>query len=159
MLNIAKFDRYDLLNNPGDDKPAFTIWFSGCSRNCTNCHNPELQSKDRGGEYDVKAVLFAICSECDKQGIDTIVLLGGEPLEQDFEDLNLLLNKLKMYEYKIWLYTGWEFEDIPESIKSKLYTIKCGPYVDELRYDGFPASTNQRLFRRNDDGEWNKITL
>lgn len=157
MLKIAKFDRYDLINNPGDDKAAFTLWFSGCSMNCKNCHNPELQSGDRGEEYDVKTVLFAICNECTKQNIDTVVLLGGEPLEQKFEDLNLLVNKLHTYGYKIWLYTGWEFENIPEQIKDKLYTIKCGRYDDNLKCDGFPSSTNQRVFRKIDD-VWKLIT-
>lgn len=158
VLRIAKFDRYDLVNNPGDDKASFTLWFGGCSMKCKNCYNPELQSKDKGGEYDVKAVLFAICNECEKQNLDTVVLLGGEPLEQEFDDLNMLLNKLHMYGYKIWLYTGWEFEDIPEAIKNNLYTIKCGPYVDELKCDGFPASTNQRIFRKLNN-EWKQIKL
>ena len=157
-LRIAKFDRYDLVNNPGDDKASFTLWFSGCSMNCPNCHNPELQNKDKGEEYNVNTVLFAICNECNKQDLDTVVLLGGEPLEQKFEDLSMLLNKLRIYGYKVWLYTGWEFENIPESIKNSLYTIKCGPYIDELRCDGFPASTNQRIFRKT-DGEWKQIQL
>lgn len=158
MLSIAKFDRYDLVNNPGDDKAAFTIWFSGCSIKCKNCHNPELQSVDRGSKYDTNAVLFAICNECEKQNIDTVVLLGGEPLEQEIDSLNLLINKLHTYGYKIWLYTGWEFEEIPSFIKNKLYTIKCGPYIDELKCDGFPSSTNQRLFRKIDN-EWQQISI
>lgn len=157
-LRIAKFDRYDLVNNPGDDKASFTIWFGGCSRNCKNCHNPELQPKDKGGEYNVNTVLFAVCKECDEHGLDTVVLLGGEPLEQDHYELGMLLNKLHRYGYKIWLYTGWEFEDIPEVIKNKLYTIKCGPYVDDLRCDGFPSSSNQRVFRKTDN-EWHQISI
>ena len=48
MLRIAKFDRYDLVNNPGDDKASSTSWFGGCSVKCKNCHNPELQAKDKG---------------------------------------------------------------------------------------------------------------
>ena len=74
-LRIAKFDRYDLVNNPGDDKASFTLWFSGCSMNCPNCHNPELQNKDSGEEYNVNTVLFAICNECNKQNLDTVVLV------------------------------------------------------------------------------------
>jgi organic radical activating enzyme len=126
--------------------------------NCPNCHNPGLQSKDKGEEYGVKTVLFAICNECEKHNLDTVVLLGGEPLEQEFESLNLLINKLYTSGYKIWLYTGWEFEDIPESIKNNLYTIKCGRYIDELACDGFPSSTNQRVFRKIDN-EWQQISI
>ena len=158
MLSIAKFDRYDLANNPGDDKPAFTLWFSGCSMGCYNCQNPSLQSKERGESYEVKTVLFAICNECPKHNIDTVVLLGGEPLEQDLNDLVTLINKLKGYGYKVWLYTGWEFEDIPEPVKDGLHTIKCGRYIEELRCDGFPASTNQKVLRKIDN-KWEEINL
>ena len=158
MLRIVKLDRYDLVNNPGDDKASFTIWFGGCSMRCKGCYNPELQSMDKGDEYNVDTVLFAICNECDKQGLDTVVLLGGEPLEQEYKSLKMLLSKLDTYGYKIWLYTGWEFENIPESIKSHLYTIKCGPYVDELRCDGFPASSNQRVFRKI-NSKWEQISI
>ena len=158
LLSIAKFDRYDFTNNPGDDKPSFTVWFSGCSMNCKGCHNTRLQSRDNGEKYDVSTVLFAICRECEKQDLDTVVLLGGEPLEQEIDDLAMLLNKLHTYGYKIWLYTGWEFEEIPSFIKNKLYTIKCGKYVEELSCDGFPASTNQRIFRKIDN-EWKQINI
>ena len=158
MLRIAKFDRYDLVNNPGDDKASFTLWFSGCSMGCKNCHNPTLQSDDKGGEYDTRTILFAIGRECEKQDINTVVLLGGEPLEQPYEDLFLLVSKLHIQGYKIWLYTGWEFEDIPEQIKNNLHTIKCGPYVDDLRCDGFPSSTNQRVFRKIDN-VWQQINI
>lgn len=158
MLRIAKFDRYDLINNPGDDKAAFTIWFGGCSMGCKGCHNPELQPANKGETYDTKTILFAICNECTKQDLDTVVLLGGEPLEQEFEDLSLLVNKLRTYGYKVWLYTGWEFEDIPSAIKDNLYTIKCGRYNEELKCDGFPSSTNQRIFRKIDN-EWVQIQL
>lgn len=158
MLRIAKFDRYDLVNNPGDDKPAFTLWFSGCSMGCKNCHNPVLQSPDKGGEYDIRSVLMVINMECEKSGVDTVVLLGGEPMEQSHRDLLLFLSKLHMQGYKIWLYTGWEFEAIPEQIKNNLYTIKCGPYIDELKCDGFPSSTNQKVFRKIDN-KWQQINI
>ena len=158
MLSITKFDRYDLVNNPGDDKASFTIWFSGCSMKCKNCHNPRLQSKDSGNKYDVRAVLFTICEECTKRNIDTVVLLGGEPLEQNIDDMSILVNKLNMYGYKIWLYTGREFGDVPTQIRDKLYTIKCGPYIDELRRDGFPSSLNQRVFRKINN-VWQQINI
>lgn len=158
MLTIAKQERYDMLNNPGDDKPSYTIWFTGCTMKCKECHNPLLQDCEYGLKYNETTVLYTICHECEKQDIDTVVLLGGEPLEQDMDSLTYLLSKLKLYGYKIWLYTGWEFEDIPSSIKQYIYTIKCGRYDKDLRVDGFPSSSNQRLFR-SINNEWTQITL
>ena len=39
------------------------------------------------------------------------------------------------------------WEDVPNEIKETLYTIKCGRYIDSLKQDGFPASSNQRVYR------------
>lgn len=158
MLRIAKLDRFDMINNPGEDKASFTIWFSGCSMNCKNCYNPELQSKDKGDEYNVKSILFTISNECNKHDMNTVVLLGGEPLEQDHSDIVTLLDRLHRDKYNVWLYTGHEFEDIPDDIKEYLYTIKCGPYIEELSCDGFPSSTNQRIYRKV-SGKWEQITI
>lgn len=158
MFTIAKTDRYDMINNPGDDKPSFTVWFSGCSIKCPECYNPLLQDKLNGNEYMVDTILFTICHECEKQDIDTVVLIGGEPLEQDEYDLQLLCRRLSMYGYKIWLYTGYEFEDIPESLKQYLYTIKCGKYDKDQKCEGFPSSSNQRIFRTI-NGTWTQIKL
>jgi organic radical activating enzyme len=158
MMTTAKIDRYDLLNNPGDDKPSVTVWFTGCSMNCPGCHNVSLHTKTQSQENEKNTILFAICEQCDKQHIDTVVFLGGEPMEQPYEELLWLSAKLSSYGYKIWLYTGWEFEDIPETIKHCMYTIKCGKYDENLKQDGFPASSNQRVFRKTNN-VWNQIKL
>lgn len=158
MLSVAKIDRYDMVNNPGDDKPAFSVWFSGCSMECKGCYNPNLWKKEDGREYMAKTLLQVICLECDKQDIDTVVLIGGEPLEQNIDDLSILLGKLYTYNYKIWLYTGHEFDDVPDHLKQYLYTIKCGRYDESLKQEGFPSSSNQKIFRII-NGNWQQITL
>lgn len=157
-LVISKLDRYDLVNTPGTDTPAFTIWFSGCSMHCKGCYNEILWDPKHGESYDKKTVLFDICYECDKQNVHTVVFLGGEPMEQTYSDLKFLAYKLHGYGYKIWLYTGWEFEQVPDDFKKYLDTIKCGKYDETLLTGKFPASSNQRIFRQT-NGVWNQITL
>ena len=56
MLTIAKFDRYDMINNPGDETASITIWFSGCNLRCKNCHNRKLWDAKHGHEHSAKAV-------------------------------------------------------------------------------------------------------
>lgn len=158
MLTIAKFDRYDLVNTPGTDKPAFTIWFSGCSQKCDGCHNRTLWDKEFGREYQSDTVVFAICNECQRMGMTDVVLLGGEPMEQDSTSLQHLLEKLHRFGYRIWMYTGWDFDDIPNDIKQYLYTVKCGRFDKSLKCDGIPSSTNQKFFRY-DNNEWKEITF
>ena len=158
MLTVAKFDRYDMVNTPGSDKPAFTMWFSGCSQKCPGCYNQKLWDVHSGIEHDVKSVIMTICRECENLDINDVVLLGGEPMEQNADDLLTLVQKLKGYGYKIWMYTSWEFDNITASIKSCLYTIKCGKYDESLKYDGIPSSTNQKFYRLEND-QWNEITF
>ena len=76
----AKIDRFDMVNNPGDGKPSMTIWFSGCSMGCPNYHNPRLQTSKTSDWINVKTVVDDINSQCERFGISTIVLLGGELL-------------------------------------------------------------------------------
>ncbi len=158
MLTIAKLDRYDLVNNPGSSKPSFTIWFSGCSQKCPGCYNQKLWDAKSGKEHDSDTVLMAMCSQCEKTGIDEVVLLGGEPMEQDSTHLINLVSKLHRYGYKIWMYTSWDIDDIPVDIKQYLYVIKCGRYDESLACEGIPSSTNQKFYK-NIGGDWLSIVF
>ena len=148
MLTIAKFDRCDTVNSPRSEKPAFTIWFSGCSRRCNGCYNTSLWDASSGKQCTVGEVMTIITSECVKLGIEDVVLLGGEPLEQGRFDLTDLVHDLYTRGYRVWLYTGLEFDEIPNEIKQYLYTVKCGPYNETLKCDGIPSSSNQKFYRR-----------
>ena len=151
MLTIAKFDRYDMANNPGDATASITIWFSGCSLRCKNCHNRKLWDKEYGHKYYASAVAKIVRAECNKLNIKSVVLLGGEPLQQDKEELLSLCRLLKEAGLKIWLYTGYDFQDADDfGILEYIYTVKCGEYIERLKQDGFPASSNQRVYRRVD---------
>lgn len=158
MLTIAKFDRYDMVNTPGTENAAFTIWFSGCTQKCEGCYNPRLWNKNAGREYRSETVIFTICKECERTDIKDVVLLGGEPMEQDVTGLQNLVSKLKRNGFNIWMYTGWEFDDIPAQIKGYLYTIKCGRYDQTKKCEGIPSSTNQKFFR-NDGSGWREIQV
>lgn len=158
-LTIAKFDRYDLVNTPCSEKPAFTIWFSGCSQKCAGCYNQKLWDANAGKKHEVNIVMFTISKQREYSGVDDIVFLGGEPMEQDSTSLMQLAQKLYNAGFHIWLYTSWDIDEIPDEIKQYVYTIKCGRYDESLKCDGIPSSTNQAFYRRNDSGEWQQITL
>lgn len=136
-----------MINNPGDSTAAFTVWFSGCNLKCKNCHNRKLWNKEYGNKYKVESVVKIIRATCNKLDIKSVVLLGGEPLQQDKQELLSLCQSLSEAGLKIWLYTGYELEDIDKEILKYIYTIKCGRYIDELKQDKFPASSNQKVYR------------
>lgn len=147
MLTIAKFDRYDMVNNPGDDTASMTIWFSGCNFRCKDCYNRKLWDKSFGSKHNASAVAKMVKALCNKLGVKYVVLLGGEPLQQDKEELLSLCRLLNEAGLKIWLYTGYELHDVDKDILKYIYTIKCGRYMAELQQDGFPASSNQKVYR------------
>lgn len=160
MLTIAKIDRFDTVNNPLDGTPAVTIWFSGCNFRCKNCHNRKLWNKNSGTTYSARLVASVIKATCTKVNAKSVVFLGGEPLQQNKDGLLYLCKELKDAGIKIWLYTGYDFDCVEMMFKDILpmiYTIKCGKYNDKLKQDGFPASSNQRIYRTQDN-KWVDIT-
>ena len=136
------------IDVPG--KIAIAIYFSGCSLRCKNCQNPELWDKKNGIFVDEKFLLTKISVH---PLAEFVVFLGGEPTDQ-MSFLQILCEKVKSAcGKKIALYTGREFEFLPDSLKRNLDLVVCGPYRSELHVGGWPASSNQRVFRK-DSEQW-----
>jgi anaerobic ribonucleoside-triphosphate reductase activating protein len=139
---------------------SFTIWFSGCTIKCKDCHNRALWDRSFGDEYDVKSLFDIIKTSCNALNTNDVVFLGGEPLQQNKRELLYLCQLLHGVGLRIWLYTGYEIEEIERvdsDLMQYLYTIKCGMYIKELSQDGFPASSNQQVYRVYNN-EWVNIT-
>jgi anaerobic ribonucleoside-triphosphate reductase activating protein len=119
---------------------ALDIFFQGCSIGCKGCHNPELQDKDGGFELDTDEIIEHLDKH--KGFYESIVFLGGEPLNQR-EVVIDIINRVDLYKV---LYTGYLYKDIPNEIRSVMNMIVDGPYIEELKTDGFPASENQRIY-------------
>lgn len=124
------------------DKIAIAIYFSGCSIRCKDCQNKELWDANNG---ETKA-LNDVVEQVNKHPLaDALVFLGGEPTDQ----LPFLQEICKSIQdkYKV-LYTGREFENLPDALTSELDMIICGPYRSDLHVGGFPASSNQRALMK-----------
>jgi anaerobic ribonucleoside-triphosphate reductase activating protein len=136
------------------DGIAPSVFFQGCPFNCYKCHNPELQAFDGGIETTTDVVMQEITKHID--WYDSVAFIGGEPLWQPGALIELL-ERTKELGLKRWLYTGVNLSDIPDTILMLCDVIVAGQYVDELRTGGFPASSNQKVFRvrRNVEDEDN----
>lgn len=145
-MKIVGFDRYDMINNPMDNTPSFTIWFGGCTFRCPDCQNPELQEQV-GDDWSVKDLIHMILDNYERYNVQSVVFLGGEPLQQNQQELLSLCSALHSMGLKIWLYTGYDLEQVDREIIQYLYMIKCGRYIRELAQDGFPASSNQKIYK------------
>lgn len=153
FMRIANIDRYDLINNPMDKTASCTIWFAGCNFGCEDCQNPQLQSFDIGKIITAVDLGISVAEECKRLNIKSVVYLGGEPLQQNKHELLLLskiLTEYPNYKLKLWIYTGYDKEQVISDFNEILkYThiIKCGRYIKDLHQDGFPASSNQKIYK------------
>lgn len=155
---VAGFDRYDLVNTPLADSPTFTVWFAGCAHGCKGCQNIELWDENNGEYFSPEELFSLIIKETERTKINTVTLLGGEPLQQIYEDLVLLCRLLNESGYIIWIYTGYEFEKVPKDLLGYINYIKCGKYIEELKVEGsFPVTTNQKVYSKINN--WKQIVI
>ena len=136
---------------------SVSIYFTSCDFNCKNCFNKEFQDYNYGFDFtkEIKDNIFRYIDN-NIDYIDNLAMLGGEPLH--INNIDSVINlceefKLKFPDKKIWLWTGYKFEDIPNKniIKVVDYIID-GLFVEnlkdrDLKYRG---SNNQKIFKNGE---------
>ncbi len=124
------------------DKVASAIFFAGCSLRCKGCQNKELWDPKSGTLMSDAQLLEKV----DNELTEYVVFLGGEPTDQ----LDFLMHMCKQIKARtkkpIAMYTGREFEDLPQELLGYLSMVVCGPWREDLVQKGWPASSNQRVF-------------
>jgi anaerobic ribonucleoside-triphosphate reductase activating protein len=137
------------LEYPDNSSLAVILYMAGCSSNCENCHNPELQEY-KATDVDIYRELRNICF---RNKTNKIVLCGGDPLYPE----NIEITKKILYElsgeYDICIYTGYDIEMVKLLKLRGFKYIKCGIFNNKLyigsekkeEYLQF-ASSNQKLY-------------
>ena len=156
--------KMDISNGPG---VRVSIFMQGCEFHCKNCFNKDTWNFNGGKEWN-NYIESDFIGMANSPYVRRITILGGEPLaKENVSDVCKLIYDLRnQYDdtKKIWLYTGYNFDDIydptpDESLFSKdqLFFIKesisrCdvvidGQYVDNLRDMRLKwrGSSNQRV--------------
>ncbi|PSJ31859.1 ribonucleoside-triphosphate reductase activating protein [Peptostreptococcus russellii] len=150
-MRYNKIRRYDVTNGPG---VRTTIFVSGCTHNCEDCFNKELQDFEYGDIWSQKSEDEFIDYVSNPMVVG-INVLGGEPLQQTMDDSLLdLLKRVKneFPEKSIWLWTGDLFEEAIENEKKLAIIEQVDVIIDgqfqkdkrniKLKYRG---SENQRV--------------
>lgn len=121
------------IDYPDDSSEATIVFFYGCSHACEGCHNPELQefrpyNKEKLLE-DIKTVsLTATAPPTDK-----VVLSGGDPFfPLHFDNTIWLMRHLKMLDFKVCVYTGFDINFVRKKLVKWFDFIKCGVYNIQL---------------------------
>ena len=130
----------DIAAAPGVCLSFFT---QGCPHHCPGCHNPETWSFDGGREF-TQDTLASVIRGLQANGVHRdLCIMGGEPLCPE----NLFLTQLvitevkqKLPNTKIYIWTGYEYEDIKNNSSTVMQNIiqqtDCiidGPYIEAER--------------------------
>ena len=139
---------------------SLDIYVAGCngSPHCVGCHNSESWDFNQGDLYD-SSYFQKIKSKVQDFDIliDNIMIFGGEPLDQDYDDLIDFLIDLNKLNKKIWIFTRYNIEDIHGEIKQLCDYIKCGRYdeslktEDNIQYGITLATSNQFICKKGLD--------
>ncbi len=142
--NITK---EDMLNGDGI---RVVLWVAGCNHQCKNCHNPITWDKNGGLSFDKKAE-EELFEALNKPFIDGITFSGGDPLfPENRNEIMRLVKKCrsKFPKKSIWLYTGYNFDEIKDIEGIDLIdVIADGEFIEELKDNNIKwvGSSNQRV--------------
>lgn len=113
-----------------------SLFVSGCTHRCKGCHNPDGWSFDNGTKFN-QFTAAEILDALAKPYIKGLSLLGGEPFDQS--DLYWLVNLVRLAkeyypEKDIWVWTGYEFDQIRSSPLTKYIDVAVtGKFILEQR--------------------------
>ena len=166
-MRYNKIRKMDISNGEG---VRVSIFVQGCHFHCKGCFNPETWSFEAGKEF-TSQTLKTLLDLCLKDTVKGLSILGGEPLNEEnfigvLEIVKEFRNKEKLKNKDIWLWTGYEIEDILSSAKKKeilkyLDYIVCGQFIEKernlkLKWAG---SNNQRWIDVKSTLKENKVIL
>lgn len=158
-MRYAGIVRNDIVAAPG---VCLSFYVQGCPHKCSGCFNPETWDFNGGYEF-TQQTLDSIIAGLTANGIHrTFCILGGEPLCED----NILLTDLVIHEVKkkypdqkIWIWTGYTYDQLLARQDSKLKDILAtidgivdGPFIEDERDITLQmrGSKNQQIIKLKD---------
>lgn len=147
-MRYNKIRKMDIVDGPG---VRVSIFEQGCSFNCKNCFNPETHDFTAGKEFTDETI-NRVLELCDKDYIEGLSILGGEPMHpRNIEGTEKLARsfKEKFPNKNLWVWSGFSFDkDLKDKEVLKYVDVLVdGRYVDELRNPmlEWKGSSNQRV--------------
>lgn len=142
---------------------SLDIYVAGCKGvcgvHCKGCHNPVSWNFNQGEEYN-QQYFFKLQDKIKgfDDLIDRIMIFGGEPLDQNHEELIEFLKDIRSLHKEIWLFTRFNFNELPKEVIQLCDYIKCGAYIEELKTDdniqfGIKLATSNQQIYKNESEE------
>lgn len=128
------------------DGARFVVFTQGCGHHCPGCQNPETWDFSEG--FEISATEIASLYKTHRL-LDGITLSGGDPFYQQEACLKLLD---LLPGVNVWIYTGYEYEDICDTpLAKRADVLVVGPFVEDLRCEEkMYGSSNQRIIRKGE---------
>ena len=147
-MKYNKIRKMDIADGPG---VRVSIFMQGCSFNCKNCFNPETHDFTGGKDFTQDTV-NRVLKLCDKDYVEGLSILGGEPMHpKNIRGTTELAKafKEKFPNKSLWVWSGFTFDrDLKDKDALKYIDVLVdGQYVDELHNPKLEwrGSSNQRV--------------
>lgn len=161
-MKYNKIRKMDIADGPG---VRVSIFMQGCSFNCKNCFNQETHDFNGGKDFTQDTV-NRVLELCDKDYIEGLSILGGEPMHpRNIQGTTALAKafKEKFPNKSLWVWSGFTFDrDLKDKEALKYVDVLVdGQYIDELRNPKLEwrGSSNQRVINVQESLKTNKVTL
>ena len=149
MLNLAAWVACTEMEGPGK---RFAIWTQGCHLRCKECCNQSYLPLVPRNVVPALELLPAILEARDRQGVEGITLLGGEPLIQA-RGLSVLAQAVRAHGMTVMMFTGFVLDSaqaLPDSAHDLIAAcdvVVDGPFVAARRERArnWVGSMNQRF--------------
>lgn len=149
-INLSGYIDSSIVDGPGI---RFAVYTQGCMHKCKGCHNSETWSCEDNQLFDIDQLIEII--EAESFG-KSVTLSGGDPLLQIDSTIELA-QKLKVLGYDIWLYTGYQLEQIKSNKKlsailNYIDVLVDGKFEQELKDYSleYRGSSNQNIIKKTD---------
>lgn len=151
-MNYQEIKKYDTANGCGI---RTTVWLSGCHFHCKGCFNHGAWSFTSGKPFDqaAKDLLFEHLADPHVKGLS---ILGGEPLQQDLNELKSLITEYhtRFPNKDLWMWTGYRLDELNE--EQMAVAMMCD-YIVDGRFEisqkkiglRFRGSANQTIWENN----------
>ena len=151
-MNITNIKYFSTVNGNGVRTAVFV---SGCNLHCEGCFNSGAWSFNAGHELSLE-LINKILDSIEPEYISGLSILGGEPLDlKNQPGVAYLIEEFRERfgnSKTIWLWTGYEYDNIPLGedtfyIISNVDVIVDGPFIAEKKDLNLPyrGSSNQRI--------------
>ena len=151
-MNFESITTCDVCNGEG---VGVVLWVSGCDIHCPGCHNKETWDPNSGKTFTSED-FDKIVEQLNRPEITRLTISGGHPLMPCNRSMvDLIIQGIRTRfgnTKKIWLYTGYKYEDLDEECKSicnHCDVIVDGQYIESLKDISleFRGSSNQRIIK------------